>query len=1460
MKKFLLFLMTLMVLAAPQVIRAQSELTVHDGTTTNGYVPLYGWYADAYLKCEMVYPAAELSGMNGGSINSMTFYASQTSVDWGNAEFQVFVAEVSDATISAFAGPGTVVYEGALSIADGMMTVEFDAPYTYNGGNLLVGVYETTTGSYVTSTWYGESVTGASVSGYSYSDLASISATQRDFLPKTTFAYTPAGGVTCEKPDNFTVSNISGYGADFAWTGTVGNYTFEYKKASEDDWTVVTGITANTYTLSNLETFTAYNARVKAVCSDVNMESGYKTANFTTLEICPDGKICIGQGTATNSYLPTYNYYNYSLTEQIYTADEIGVSGAIESIDIYSVGSVTRTLDVYMVSTTKSAFADGDDWVSAAAADLVYSGQVAFAANSWNTITLDNPFIYDGTSNVALVVVDQTGSWVSSINFFVFDAPSQAIYKYNDNFPYNPSNPGVYDNDNGTYSGTVLGVKNRVRLVVGEPPTCLKPMGLTVNNVTNHTADLSWTENGTATAWQICLNGDESNLVDVTTNPYTLTGLDAETTYTVKLRSNCGTEDGMSDWTSEVPFTTEIACPAPTGLSVVPTPISAEITWTGDASNYNLCYGIQGEPDPTQPATIILTAGDVWGDGSGYQMLLDADATAYGTTIPTSGALSANCSGNEEIYAEFEYKVPATADGNCTTSNIVMNNSVSIQIPAGTYDWCITNPTPDDRIWIASSGYGNVGGREDDYEFQPGMVYEFVITQDESGYDRVDLTVTSNNVAWVCVNNVTSPYTINGLTAETEYCLKVQAVCGGIDGESAWTNTIFTTPSSCDAPSNLEATEVNLTSATLEWTGYQTSYNVQYRTAATYVPVFEDDFENGLSNWTIVTNAEVPSGQTDGWYIYSPESGGIGSAHSGSNVASSWSWASNAYHASNWLISPQIQLGGVLRYYVKTSANWPDHYEVLLSTHGNDTASFERDVLLTLDNSEVTTGEWEEIIIDLSEWAGQQGYIALHHSDYDANYLFIDDFGVYNILDAGDWTTVTANEATLTLDNLTSETEYEWQVQGVNASCDNGLTEWSEIATFTTPSACDVPTSLEAEVDGTTVTLSWTGVQDTYDVSYYSPATGDILIQTGDLFNGYANWTPVTEDEESGFYYLASDYSIIGYGFSSTSTPQYLISPEFDALEGNSFVEFMYYAPDGEETFQIGYSTTDDDVASFTWGDAVTVEGADYYDAELPAGAKYFAIQYTSDHTADSTNLFVLDITVVSNYIPAGDEVVLNGVTSPVTITGLDPETTYEWAVRGIFSGCSNGTTDWSEEATFTTGEETITTQTIVLAGGANWVSFNVETNLNDLKAALVATGNTDITIQGQTQNAIYNPNNGRWTGQLRTLDLSKMYVINVANACEITLEGMPIDPSMYPITIEPGVNWIAYPFNTNMTVTNAFAGFAVPNDNVQSQQKNASYNGTRWTGQLRNLEPGQGYIYNSASTDVRVFTYPAGN
>ncbi len=139
-------------------------------------------------------------------------------------------------------------------------------------------------------------------------------------------------------------------------------------------------------------------------------------------------------------------------------------------------------------------------------------------------------------------------------------------------------------------------------------------------------------------------------------------------------------------------------------------------------------------------ATIILTAGDMWGDGSGYQMLIDAEASAYGTLFPVEGPLSQEGAVGDAIYAQFEYKIPENADGDTATKNIVLNSSASIKIPAGIYDWCITNPTPGDRVWIASDN-GTVAGRFDNYMFEAGKTYTFTIKRYDAA-DGVDLTIT----------------------------------------------------------------------------------------------------------------------------------------------------------------------------------------------------------------------------------------------------------------------------------------------------------------------------------------------------------------------------------------------------------------------------------------------------------------------------------------------------------------------------------------------------------------------------------------------------------------------------------------------------------------------------------------------------------------------------------------------
>ena len=232
-------------------------LTVHDGTTTNSYVPIYGLWVDNITKSQFIIPAADLASMQYGIINKMTFYASNANVDWGVAEFDVYLTETTDTAVDALGDYSTMtqVYAGSLSITNNTMEVTFNSPYLYMGGNLKVGFLQTVSGTYSSCSWYGETVNGSSMGGYG------TSISQRDFLPKTTFAFTPGTTPTCLPVSGLTASNVTDSQVTLTWTGDAASYSI-YENGN-----FLTNVSTTSYTVSGLSPATDYVFGVVAVCS-----------------------------------------------------------------------------------------------------------------------------------------------------------------------------------------------------------------------------------------------------------------------------------------------------------------------------------------------------------------------------------------------------------------------------------------------------------------------------------------------------------------------------------------------------------------------------------------------------------------------------------------------------------------------------------------------------------------------------------------------------------------------------------------------------------------------------------------------------------------------------------------------------------------------------------------------------------------------------------------------------------------------------------------------------------------------------------------------------------------------------------------------------------------------------------------------------------------------------------------
>ena len=169
----------------------------------------------------------------------------------------------------------------------------------------------------------------------------------------------------------------------------------------------------------------------------------------------------------------------------------------------------------------------------------------------------------------------------------------------------------------------------------------------------------------------------------------------------------------------------------------------------------------------------------------------------------------------------------------------------------------------------------------------------------------------------------------------------------------------------------------------------------------------------------------------------------------------------------------------------------------------------------------------------------------------------------------------------------------------------------------------------------------------------------------------------------------------------------------------------------------------------------------------------------------------------------------------------------------------------------------TVVEQTVPLAKGLNWWSTNLDITLADLKSAIVAAlgSNGTAIIKSQSTSIVYS--NGMWIPEDMSFDIRDMYKVQVNEACEITLTGVPVNTSEEVLTINPGNNWIGFPSGTSMTLGDAFAGLnPVNGDVVKSQTGSSVYNGSIWIGSVETLEPGQGYIYQSKATDVKTFTF----
>lgn len=164
--------------------------------------------------------------------------------------------------------------------------------------------------------------------------------------------------------------------------------------------------------------------------------------------------------------------------------------------------------------------------------------------------------------------------------------------------------------------------------------------------------------------------------------------------------------------------------------------------------------------------------------------------------------------------------------------------------------------------------------------------------------------------------------------------------------------------------------------------------------------IFQENFENNatLAGWTLHNvDGLTPNGTyagvfgTNAWAVVSWTS------EAGNKVASTTSWFNPAGQADRWLVSPQIAVPAnnvvELKFNAKSGDTDPafrDGYTVYVSTTGTSIANFGT----TVYNISAEVNTWQNKTIDLSQFAGQNIYIAWRNNNSDKNLLSIDNVAI----------------------------------------------------------------------------------------------------------------------------------------------------------------------------------------------------------------------------------------------------------------------------------------------------------------------------------------------------------------------------------------------------------------------------------------------------------------------------------
>jgi len=790
-------------------------------------------------------------------------------------------------------------------------------------------------------------------------------------------------------------------------------------------------------------------------------------------------------------------------------------------------------------------------------------------------------------------------------------------------------------------------------------PSCIEPTALSASGISYTTATLSWTAPSTGTPvgyeWEVRSSGAAGSgatglaASGITTTPTvtaSATGLTGATTYTLYVRTDCGSSS-YSAWASNT-FTT-LSCNLATGLAVSAiTTTTATITWVAPAIG-----------SPTGYEWEVRSSGAA---GSGATGL----ASSGSTTSPT---VTANVTGLTvaSTYSVFVRTTCSVGFYSAWTSAVVFNTAC---LPTTTFPYtqdfngitppalppCFeaNNANADGDKWITYTTYGvggtNCAGLYTD--FNSGLNNDFLIlpyftlngnqrlkfsvramSAGEPNDYKVVLSTTDNSPA--SFTTVLQPLTTVSSTIMTEVSwinlsaytgnvyIAIQVPSGGLDGYYLYVDDIIIDNlPSCVEPSGLVASSITSTSATISWTASSSSpsagYEYEVRTSGAAGSGATGLVANGTTAAAIVT-ANISGLTPNTSYSFYVR------ANCGSSNFSTWAGTGTFYTG-----------------YCVASSTLTSSYTNNFSTSNGSTN------ISNLTSGFATGGYQDATSMIVSMYAGGSvtftaGFIGTTVGfniwvDWNKD-LDFDDSGE-KVYASGGY--VSSATGTIAVPVGTSNDTYRMRIRcDYNASNPNACGSGSganetEDYTFTVvaPPACPVPTTLTAIPAGFQATLGWTeaGTATLWDIEWGT---------SGYTYTGTPTITGITNP-----YILTGLTPSTGYTYKvrancGSSTSTWAGPKTFTTTVACPAPTTLTATPLATDKAELNWTETG---AATTW--------------DIEYGA--------------------------SGFTPTGTPNIPGVSSKPYALTGLSAGTAYAYYVRANCGGAA-ATSTWSGPTTFTT-------------------------------------------------------------------------------------------------------------------------------------------------------------------------------